>query len=94
MTGKMWMMEQNSFAPEWFDLERIEKMAENRRPFEICAVWFKHPKDGRTFMIGKALLPDLPLNHLELQKEAKKACTYGEDPPPDEVFIRHTSTYD
>lgn len=81
-------------SPEWFDFDREEKMSENRRPYEVCAIWFNHPKSGRTFTIGKSLLPDLPLNHIQLEKAAKKASTYGDDPEPDEVFIRHTSTYD
>ena len=66
----------------------------SRRPFEICAVWFNHPTEGRLFRIGKELLPDLPIGSLTLEREAKKAFAYGKDPEPDEVFIRHTSTYD
>lgn len=66
----------------------------NRRPFYVCAVWYKHPKKGRFFSVGKHLLPDLPLNDSRLEKAALEAETYGDNPAPDAVFFGYTSTYD
>lgn len=88
------IIEVKFFPPEWFDFDRSEEMAEGRRPWIVCAVWWDHPKRGRSFMVGTELLPDLPITHVRLHEAAKKAMTFGEEPPPDEVYFQYTSIYD